>query len=416
MKQSLLKFLDNSPLAFHAAVNIIHVLKKNGFTELKEQEAWELSPGGSYFVQRNDSSLIALKIGENISSINPFHIALSHLDSPGLRLKMHSMKQSGNTLVVPVERYSANIDSTWLDHPLTVAGRVILKNMQSRIIAFKDSMAVIPNIAIHMNRDVNHGFAYNPQTQLSAMFGSIEPMVFLEIIAQEAHCTVEDIAELELGLVDATPAAIVGIDGSLVNSPRLDNLLAAHAMLTALQKCKTPDKAIDLAFFADNEEIGNNTMAGADSNFLRDTMLRTVLALGGSCEDAFRSQAASTLISIDAAHAFHPNFPEKSDPTTSAFINEGIVLKFNPNGRYVTNGQSAAWFASLCNDLGLNLQRFAMRADMPCGSTVGPTTSAALGIQGVDVGNPLWAMHSVRETGGLSDQKDMIKLLTHYFS
>ena len=411
---NLIDFLNDSPLSFHAASNIVSELTACGYSLLAENTPWHLVPGGKYMVTRNGSSVIAFTLGESPNA--GFDIALSHLDSPGLRLKMHSLHQSAGVLVAPVERYSMNIDSTWLDQPLTIAGRVVTTALEERLIHFAEQTAIIPNLAIHLNREANKGVEYNPQTQLSAVLGAITPEEFRDAIAMQAGCSAQDIAEMELGLAVAESAAVVGLKRDLIVSARLDNLLAAHAMLAALCDPSIGKRSrTAVGFFADNEEIGSGTPQGADSCFLRDTLERLSISAGGTREDFFIALAGSHIISVDAAHAIHPNYPERYDATTSPVINHGIVLKSNANGRYATNSATAAWLERLCADNDIPLQRFAIRSDLPCGSTVGPMTARRLGCPTVDIGSPMWAMHSVRETAGLKDQAWMTRLLIAFF-
>ena len=412
----LLDFLGHSPLSFHAAANIVHDLQTCGYEPLSEKKPWKLIPGGKYFISRNLSSVIVFTVPE--SKLTGFDIALSHLDSPGLRLKCHSLCHKANTLVAPVERYSKNIDSTWLDHPLTVAGRVVTTDLQEHLICFPEPMAVIPNLAIHLNREVNKGTEYNPQTQLSALFGNITPEDFVKAVASLVGCSASDIADMELGLADASGPTIVGLKHDLIVSSRLDNLLAAHAMLSAFcNKASVNSKnRCAIGFFADNEEIGSGTPQGANSSFLRDALERIIVATNGSREDFFIALAESRIVSVDAAHAYHPNYPEKYDATTSPMINGGVVLKKNANGSYATNAVTATMVMNLCESLNIPIQHFLIRSDMPCGSTVGPMTARLLGIPAADIGNAMWAMHSVRETAGIQDQKWMTALLSAFLT
>ena len=412
----LLHFLNASPTAFHAADAITQILKTRGYRELAENQRWELVPGGKYYVTRNSSAVIAFV--QPVTPLSGFAIALSHLDSPGLRIKWPSLRTVAGCLVAPVERYSANIDSTWLDHPLTIAGRVVTRELEERLIAFPGPVAVIPNLAIHLNRNANQGTEYNPQTQLSAILGDVTPEEFRRAVANLARCAPEDILDTELCLADATPATVVGLASDMITSSRLDNLLAADAMLCGL--CVLPEdkttRRAPVAFFADNEEIGSRTPQGADSCFLRDILERIVLAGSGTREDFLAALASSQLLSVDAAHAVHPNYMDRYDLSTSPLINRGIVLKRNANGRYATTPSTASSLMLLCEAADIPVQTFLIRSDLPCGSTVGPMTAARLGIPAADIGNAMWAMHSVRETAGLTDQKWMRKLLAAYFA
>lgn len=412
--QGLQAFLDGSPMAFQAAELVAQGLLDAGYRELREADKWHLEAGGRYFVRRNRSSVVAFGIGSGDVAELYFRLVLSHLDSPGLRLKLAGMQQSAGVLVVPMERYSQNIDSTWLDHPLSVAGRVVLQDGREVLISFARPLAVIPNIGMHLLHELAHGVDYNAQTQLRAVFGEMTAQELLAAIAAEASCKVEDLAAMELGLTDATPSAVVGLKGDLLNAPRLDNLLSAHALLTALTAPANLREGISVGFFADNEEVGSGTPAGANSAFLRDILERIVLSFGGDREDVFCALAKSTMLSVDAAHALHPNYRERFDAATAPVINGGVVLKTNSNVRYATNAVTEAWLKACCREADVPCQLFCMRSDMSCGSTVGPVTASRLGVPAVDIGNAMWAMHSVRETAGLRDQEWMCRLLTQY--
>ena len=406
---SLLTYLEQSPTAMHAAACTLDALRQAGYQELSEQEHWRLTPGGRYLVSRNGSAVIAWRQGET----HAFRLVLSHLDSPGLRLKLHAATQGGGVLVVPVERYSQTIDSGWLDQPLTLAGRVVTPDGQQHLFAFPQALAIIPNLAIHLNRKINDGNVYNAQQHLRPLFGDITLSELRQAIARQAGLPDDDFAASDIALVQQREARILGLRQDLLNAPRLDNLLAAHALLCALTTAEAaPETAV--AFFADNEEIGSCTPEGANSSFLRDVLERIVLASGGDREELFCALARSTMLSVDAAHALHPNYAGSYDPGSSPIINQGVVVKWNANGRYATSAAEATRLARLADTIGVPLQRFHIRADMACGSTIGPMTAARLGVPAVDLGNPIWAMHSVRETAGLRDQGWMTALLTAF--
>ncbi len=407
----LLPFLEQSPTAMHAATRIVDTLRQAGYQELSEHERWHLTPGGRYLVSRNGSAVIAWRQGET----HAFRLVLSHLDSPGLRLKLHAATQEGGVLVVPVERYSQTIDSVWLDQPLTLAGRIVTPDGQQHLFAFPQALAIIPNLAIHLNRRINEGNVYNAQQHLRPLFGDITLSELRQAIARQAGLTDDDFAAADIALVQQRGAHILGLRQDLLNAPRLDNLLAAHAQLCALIAAEAaPETAV--AFFADNEEIGSCTPEGADSSFLRDVLERIVLASGGDREELFCALARSSMLSVDAAHALHPNYTGSYDPGSSPIINRGVVVKWNANGRYATSAAEATRLTHLADTIEVPLQRFHIRADMACGSTIGPMTAARLGIPAVDLGNPIWAMHSVRETAGLRDQAWMTTLLAAFLS
>lgn len=409
MTKSVLAYLNAGMTAWQASAETRRLLRLAGYEELQEREKWRLQAGGKYMVCRQGSAVIAWQQGD----LSEFRLVLSHLDSPGLRLKLHASEVCAGVLAVPVERYSQTIDSVWLDQPLTLAGRVVGRSGEERLFAFSQPLGIIPNLAIHLNRKVNEGNVYNAHQHLRVLLGDMTPQELHQAIAEQAGLAAADIVAAEVAVVSQTPAQVVGLKQDLLHGPRLDNLLAAQALVTAMTQA-SPAHGTAVAFFADNEEIGSNTPVGADSSFLRDTLERIVLTCGGDREELFCVLARSAMLSVDAAHALHPNYAGSHDPASTPLINRGVVVKWNANGRYTTSATTAAQVMRLAEQAEVPLQRFQIRADMACGSTVGPMTAARLGVPGVDIGNPIWAMHSVRETGGVKDQVWMTKLLTAF--
>ncbi len=417
--EDLLGFLDGSPTAVQASAEIGGRLDASGFTRLYEHDKWELKPHGKYYVVRQ-TSVIAFVAGTKPLTEAGFHIVGSHIDSPGMKIKPDSLKTEKGVSRVAVEVYGGPILSTWLDRELGIAGRVALtlddKSIVIRPVDLKKPAAIIPNAAIHLNREVNRGFEYNKQIHLQAILtsssGSADPL--REAVAASLGTQAERIGEMELFFYDYAKAEIGGLDGSLIFSGRLDNLAMSHAILSAIREAEAPATTCVAALY-DHEEIGSLTLQGAESSFLSSVLERIGLTHGLSREEHLISLDRSFLISADMAHAFHPSYPEKYDPGTSPVMNGGPVVKWNASHKYTTNLDSSQVFARACEAVGVKYQKFAMRSDLLCGSTVGPVLAAQLGLNTVDVGNPLWAMHSARETAGVSDHLDMIKVLKHFY-
>ena len=408
--ERLLAFIDGSPTQFHAAANVCRFLAENGFSELSEGSHWELAPGGRYYVKRNASSVVAFCVPKQQSLETPFRLVASHLDSPLLKLKLRGMKDTSAGLCeIPVDVYGGPIISTWLDRPLGIAGMLFMAEDGQAVerLYARPNAAVIPNAAVHLNRDINtKGAVYNPQTELNAIIGASGATMEIPESALD---------DSELFLYDSTPAAIVG--PGMINAPRLDNLLSAFAAMEALPIFAADDSQfVPVAFFADNEEVGSHTLQGADSNFLPCVLRRILNAFGGGQEEFCIAMANSRMISADAAHAAHPSYMGCYEPNYAPKMFKGIVLKRNTKFRYASNGRDCAWFRGLCQQAGVACQDFVNRADMPCGSTVGATISAALGVSGVDVGVPMLAMHSIRETAALDDVADLQSVFEFFWT
>lgn len=417
--KDLLAFLDGSPSAAQASVEVRKRLEASGFKPLYEQNRWKLKPGDKHFVTRA-TSVIAFVVGSEPLTTAGCHIAASHIDSPGLKLKPDSVRTENGITRVAVEVYGGPILGTWTDRDLGIAGQVAVKTDEElpdlRPVDLKTTAAVIPNAAIHLNREVNKGFEYNKQTHLQAILsstsGCADPL--REAVAAAIDLDPELILDMELFLYDRAKAEIGGLDGSLIFSGRLDNLGMSHSILSAIRGTAKPRLTCVAALF-DHEEIGSTTLQGAASSFLANVLERIALARGLDRQDHLISLDRSFLVSADMAHAYHPSYPEKYDPKTSPVMNGGPVIKWNASHRYTTTVASSTIFKLNARAAGVNCQKFMMRSDLLCGSTVGPVLAAQLGINTVDVGNPLWAMHSIRETAGVNDHLDMIKVLSHFY-
>jgi aspartyl aminopeptidase len=410
-------FLDESPLAFHAAENIVSRFQKSGWTLLEEKDTWSLKPASGYLVRLGPGAVAAFTLGRP-GQADGWRIAAAHTDSPGLKIKLGTWQNLNDALVRwGVEVYGSPLFSTWTDRSLGIAGTVWVQAPEGpRAVALKtESLAVIPNLALHYNRDANKGTGLDPQTQLSAL---VDPGAFPNWRAWLAHRTDNPEAAIltaDLSLYDPQPACLNGPSG-LYQSGRIDNLAGSHAVLKALLATGTvASPAYRLALFLDNEEIGSETPQGASSSLLPRLLERLDAQAGLDGELAYRQRWASFLVSVDAAHGVHPNYPDRHDPAYSPKLGQGPVLKAAARGSYATTAQTEALFRWKTSAYKNNLQNFIMRSDLIPGSTVGPLLAAKANLPAVDLGVPLWAMHSVRETGHLADQAAMIELLTVFW-
>ncbi len=419
---SLLDFIDASPTAFQASGVIVQRLLDAGFQELREEESWRLEAGRCYLVRRSETAVVAFRPGLAGPAAGGFNLAVAHLDSPGLKIKLGSQSTGGAAKVagVGIELYGSPIVGGWLDRELGVAGSVAVAGpagVARRGVSLLRPLAIIPSLALHLNREVNKGFEYNPQTQLRAILGSAgeaggEPL--RKLLAEELEVAPEAILAADLFLVPCQPGRRCGLERELIVAPRLDNLAMCHAALTALLAAEAGEVGA-VAMFYDHEEIGSTSLQGANSSLLETWLERLVLAAGGDREAWHRACARSFLISADMAHAVHPNFADKHDPAYAPVLNGGPVIKTHAGQKYAGNSVAEAYFAQLCRASGVTCQQFVARADTPPGSTVGPLVSARLGMAAVDVGTPMLAMHSVRETAGARDQAGMIEVLARFF-
>lgn len=418
----LIQWIDQSPTAFHAA----EVLKKNleqaGFEGLKMEDAWALKPGGSYFVTKNDSAVIAFRVGLKPPAEAGFRLIGSHTDAPGFRVKPNAETVSGKRyLRLNTEVYGGPIHHTWMDRPLTIAGRVMVATEQvmkpeAKLVCFDKPMAIIPNLSIHMNREVNKGAKFNPQTQLLPLVALTEKDEATEEwlkkrLAKELNLEADRILDWDLYLADAQPGCLLGEDENLISVGRQDNLSMVHASYRALTASQAVDATQVLVAY-DNEEIGSRTMQGADSPFLSQILERIT---AGTRDEFFQALAQSFLVSADMAHALHPNYPEKNDPTNKPVLGKGPVIKINANYAYTSNAASIAIFEGICKREGIPTQRFVNRSDVRGGSTIGPITMSHLPITAIDIGSPILGMHAIRELGEVQDHEWMIQAMTAFF-
>lgn len=413
LAENLIDFIYESPSAFHAVKSIKKVLAKKGFIELNEGERWELQKGGKYYVVRNDSAIISFIVGSGIIAKRGFKIIGAHTDSPSFRIKpCPEITAERNYVKLNTEVYGGPILNTWLDRPLSLAGRVTVKGKnllypESALVNIKRPIMIIPNLAIHMNRAINKGVELNKQTDVLPLLAIINDTLekdnlLVKTIAKEFNIKPEEILDFDLFLYEYDRGNIMGLNNEFVSSSRLDDLEMVHAGVIALSDSDATESTSVLACF-DNEEVGSSTKQGADSELLASTLERIVISFGGDREDYFRALYKSFMISADAAHAVHPNRGEKSDPTNRPIINNGPVIKISSNQKYTSDSNSIAVYEAICEKAKVPVQKFVNRSDEPGGSTIGPISSTHVGIRSVDIGTPLLAMHSVRELCGVDD-------------
>lgn len=418
--QELLSFIQQSPSCFHAVQTIGEQLKAAGFQELKECETWNLQPQGKYFTTRNGSSVIAFTIGKELDDYH-FQITASHSDSPTFKIKEKAeLAGKGGYMQLNTEGYGGMICSTWMDRPLSIAGRVLVKEgnaLVSKLIAFDRDLLLIPNVAIHMQRNVNDGMAFNKQVDLLPLFsaGECQEGDFYRLLAQELGCEPSAICGMDLYLVNRMEPCIWGAKEEFISSAKLDDLQCAFTSLKALIAAENPH-AVNVYACFDNEEVGSGTKQGALSTFLSDVLSRINDNLGYGAEELHRAIAKSFMISCDNAHAVHPNHPEKTDANNCTYMNQGIVIKYSANQKYTTDGISAAVFGDLCKRAGVPYQHFANRSDMVGGSTLGNLSNQHVSLHTVDIGLPQLAMHSSYETAGIKDSAYMIQALATFYN
>ena len=428
MIERLLSFLDASPVSFLAVRNIANELEKNGFRRVNAQEPLgKVEAGDRFFVTKNDSSVYAFHIGKKPLADAGFHMICAHCDSPTFRVKPNAeMDCEGGIVKLNTEVYGGPIMSTWFDRPLTLAGRVIVKGddvmrPKTLLLHVKRPLLQISNLAIHFNRQVNDGVKLSRQKDVLPILGIINDEMekgnlLMNVITDELKVKKEDILDFDLYLADATPACTFGAHGEFISSGRLDDLsmcwAGVEAMLAA--SSEVPDTTRVLALF-DNEETGSQTKQGAGSPFLSYMLKRVALAQGGTEEAYYQAVERAFMISADNAHAWHPNYGEKYDPTHHPMLGGGPVIKFNAAQKYASDAASAAIFAGICEKAGVPCQRFVNHSDVAGGSTLGNILASSVPLQGVDMGNAILAMHSCRETGSVIDHEYAVKAFTQLY-
>ena len=414
--RELLTYIRHAPTSFHAVKAACALLSEAGFTELKENETWNLEMGRGYFITRNLSSLIAFRLPEEKHT--GFQIVASHTDSPCYKIKEKGITPcSGRYSMLDTEMYGGAIASTWLDRPLSVAGRVMIrteKGISPKLVMADEDMLVIPNLCIHQNRSVNDGKALMGQIDMLPLYCLGTGHTLKEKVAELAGVPQEDILADDLFVYNRMPGTIWGPEREFISSPRLDDLECAFSSIKALTAAKKV-RNIAVSSLFDNEEVGSCTRQGADSSFLQDTLSRIDSCLGLGEEEHKRCIASSFMVSADNAHAAHPNHPETSDPVNRVWMNEGIVVKFSGNQKYTSDSVSAAIFRSVCDRAGVPTQSFYNHSDQRGGSTLGNLSGRHVSVTTVDVGLAQLAMHSSWETAGTKDLAWMVQGLTAFF-
>ena len=406
MVKELFKFIKSSPTAFHTVESVIKILSANGFSELCEGEEFKMTDGGRYFVKRNGSSLIAFVYKRDARG---FMICAAHSDTPALKVKTSGEKCGAYTRL-SVERYGGLINYSWLDRPLSIAGRIVVKNgcgIESRLVDIDSDVAVIPSLAIHLNRSVNDSASFNPAVDLLPLLAGKEGGV-MEFIAEKAGVATDDILNYDLFLYNREEGKTVGMKGEFILSTRLDDLECVYAATEAFVSSSKSESIPVLAIF-DNEEVGSETKQGAASGFLYDTLSRLTDSVDSALYNSF-------IVSADNAHALHPNHPELSDADNAPILNGGVVIKQNANQKYATDAVSDSIFREICKRAGAKTQTYYNRADLPGGSTLGSIANTRVSALTVDIGLPQLAMHSATETAGASDLSELVKALVEFYS
>ena len=430
MIKRLLSFLDASPVNFLAVKNITEELQQHGYRRIDTTEALgTVKAGDKFFVTKNDSSIYAFQIGRKALAETGFHMICAHCDSPTFRIKPHAeIDCEGGIVKLNTEVYGGPIMSTWFDRPLTLAGRVIVKSKDvmtptTLLLHVKRPLLQISNLAIHFNRQVNDGVKLSRQKDVLPILGIINDElekgnllmnIILEELNKQQTVAREDILDFDLYLADATPACTFGAHNELISSGRLDDLSMCFAGLEALLASQPTDTTQVLAIF-DNEETGSQTKQGAGSPFLSYMLKRIALAQGGTEEAYYQAVERAFMISADNAHAWHPNYSEKYDPTNHPMLGGGPVIKFNAAQKYASDAYSASVFAGLCKKAGVPCQRFVNHSDVAGGNTLGNILASSIPLRGVDMGNAILAMHSCRETGSTADHEFCVKVFTQFY-
>jgi aspartyl aminopeptidase len=416
----LVDFIYCSPTPYHAAQNTKDILLKNDFVELFFTKEWQIKEAGKYFVTKNDSAVIAFVVGENTPD-SGFRIAGAHTDAPGIKIKPNPELLSNGYLKLNTEVYGGPILNTWFDRPLALAGRVMLKNSnpfepEMRLININKPLMIIPNIAIHMNREMNKGVAIDNQKDLLPIIQTVstgfeKENYLLKLIAETIKVDISDILDFDILLYEFDKGVVFGIENEFISSPRLDDLEAVHSGIDAIINSSHNDKTTNVMVCFDNEEIGSSTKQGADSQLLSNTLERIILNLGGSRNDFLKAVSNSFMLSVDGAHGIHPNKPEKNDITNKPVINKGPAIKISANQKYTSDAESIAVYRAIADTAEIPSQIFINHSNEKGGSTIGPISSSHLEIRSVDVGVPFLAMHSCRELCGVKDHYYLMKMI-----
>ncbi len=418
----LCDFLSRATTPFHAVATMVEQLEEAGFTRLAEDEDWSLQAGGRYFVTRNGSSLIAFGLGTRAPASEGLRMVGAHTDSPCLMIKPTPERQQHGYFQLGVEVYGGALLNPWFDRDLSIAGRVSYQGsdgmLHTALIDFRDPVAVIPSLAIHLDREANSSRTVNPQKDIPPLLcqlpadekGDFRELLREQLLREHPGCAVDKVLDYELCLYDTQAAAIVGLRRDFIASARLDNLLSCYTGLRALLGWDSKTSA--LLVCNDHEEVGSQSASGANGPFLSSVLQR----IAAGREEYAALTERSMMISADNAHGIHPNFADRHDENHGPKLNGGPVLKINANQRYASNSETSGLFRMLAADEGVPLQSFVVRTDMACGSTIGPITAAGVGVKTLDIGVPTFAMHSIRELAGTADASNLARLLTRFYN
>ncbi len=420
--RNLLDFIDKSPSPWHVVKTVETQLNQFQFQKLDETQTWQLKTGGRYYVTRDDSSIIAFVCGQKSVEETGLKIIGAHTDSPSLRVKPKPQTETHHLERLNVEIYGSPILATFADRDLSLAGRVSFKKngkIQNQLIHIENALLRLPNLAIHVNRNVNEeGLKIHKQHELSLFYGSINEQLpqndFLKLLTLGLNTDFCDILTWDLNVYDTQKGAFWGTNQEFYANSQIDNLASCHAAISAFlnETVLNADSTLVCAFF-DHEEVGSESYCGAGGSFLQDTLKRIAL---NSAEDSYlKMLSRSFMISADMAHAYHPNCPHVYDSNHAVYVNQGVVIKVNANQRYTSNSISEAVFIECCERANVPYQFYSHRNDLPCGSTIGSILAAKLGMRCVDVGNPMWAMHSIRESAGVLDHAMLISVFETFF-
>lgn len=445
LAENLLEFIKKSPSCFHAVKNISEILKENGFSELSESEKWNLEKGKKYFVTRNLSSVIAFTVSNSDEKTenSPFMICASHSDSPSFKIKENPEIKSGGCVVLNVEKYGGMLIAPWLDRPLSVAGRVVAKSergLKQILVDIDKNLLMIPNLAIHMDRDANNGHKFDVQSEIRPVLSLNENADLMKIVAENAKVDEKDILSADLFLYNRSEPCIWGAENEFISSSKLDDLECAFSTLQGFLDSTNPDStncdsmnpdsadcdsekigsekfgdSIKVYCVFDNEEVGSQTRQGAASTFLSDTLSRINFALGSDEEDLKIRLSKSFMVSADNAHALHPNYVSVADPVNRPKINGGVVIKFNAAQKYTSDSVSAGFFKSVCAQAGVPFQVFTNNSNVAGGSTLGNISQTQVSVPCVDIGLAQWAMHSPYETAGKYDVDFMARAVKQFY-
>jgi len=425
LAEELIDFIHNSPTAFHVVENTAKELEASGYEYLDITSTWNIKKGGKYYTTKSGSALFAFQLGNDEPENKGLKLVSAHSDSPGFKIKPQpEMLVDGKYLKLNTEVYGGPILMSWLDRPLSLAGRILLKgkdalNPEHRLVDFRKPLLIIPSVAIHLNRSVNDGIELNKQVDMLPLMTMVNDTLekdnyLLNLIAKELNVDAKEILDFDLFVYEYEKGCLVGPDQEFISSPKLDDLAMVHAGLKAMIGNSNSHSNNLLCIF-DNEEVGSVTKQGAGSPVLRNIIERIMEKLGKSKEEYQRSIYKSFMISADMAHSVHPNHPEKHDPVLHPVMNAGPVIKIHANQKYTTDGESGAIFESICKEADVPVQKFVNRSDMVGGSTLGNVSTGKIDIRTVDIGNPMLGMHSVRELGGTMDHTYITKAFETFF-